>query len=659
MVVLVYPKSASVQRSGTAGSAQVASRDATPPVVAPVPNAADEVFDGAQLVNDGSSSQYNVSFSVTPGAPINQGPSASSATAGPSVADLLDDSLLDDSDQEDSQKQVTSDDRGLLKDASVRADQQAQCRTTMLSLKEAFEGALGMQAKMDALRKKDRDKIAALQARHKVDQARIAELMEMLANAQDPEARRRIVELMAELEVYKQREEDNKVEEWRGRLKDKKGVFGLILALSRDAHPLGSLGGERRPSKAPHPIPDVANFYNPSGYHPETADGPASDKQRGTASGREGAASGTEGSENKSAADASKLAKPHLRKAQSSLGLQASSPEAEAEAEMHASRSCMRSKTVSAGSLKQPPKLASGLTNAPVVGAAATEAGGRAVGDNLTLSWVLQLWSHHVRSKQHRRDLDKGVQASPQAVEMQCQTEEDFEAERKRLEDEILDLKHDLRESEKCRLQAEQERDVLAGKLAEANQSHSSEREHLLNEILRIQRESQIELGKRDNEIKQLTQKLASSQDAFQRAQAAWENEKKQLQATIRSVTSDLQNALTQCRRMELLVAKLKKEGAGALKDKIAQLIAELEKAKDRLSGAIRDRDKAELESDLLGRRNGHLQRKMELERQFLPLIHAAQGPVAHMLPKTQMNKTSNSQSQPNLPSLGAPEMLR
>merc|ERR1712139_689232 len=107
---------------------------------------------------------------------------------------------------------------------------------------------------------------------------------------------------------------------------------------------------------------------------------------------------------------------------------------------------------------------------------------------------------------------------------------------------------------------------------------------------------------------------------------------------------------------MELLVAKLKKEGAGALKDKIAQLLADLERAKDRLASAIKDRDKAMEDSDMLNRKLGHTQRKMELERQFLPLIHAARGPVAHTLPKTQMNKTSNSQSQPNLPSLGAPE---
>merc|ERR1719478_1911775 len=113
----------------------------------------------------------------------------------------------------------------------------------------------------------------------------------------------------------------------------------------------------------------------------------------------------------------------------------------------------------------------------------------------------------------------------------------------------------------------------------------------------------------------------------MQRAQAAWDTEKKSLKATVRDVTSDLQQALTQARRMELLYQKLKKEGSGSFKDKLTQLIEELDAAKNKLASACKERDDAVDSSNWLHRQLSQTTRKMELERQFLPLIHLAGGP--------------------------------
>lgn len=270
------------------------------------------------------------------------------------------------------------------------------------------------------------------------------------------------------------------------------------------------------------------------------------------------------------------------------------------------------------------------------------------------LKWVLELWSHRVKLG---IKTEKAVQVDgPRVVEQGSQTDL-LGSDLASLQDQIMDLKYDLNKSEEARLQAERERDDLAAQLAEAMRKHGVEKDEFLNEIARLKREAAIQLAQKDQELKQLQQQIISQQDAFKRAEAAWLQEKQALEAKLRSVQSDLQQALTEARRMQLLCEKLKKECGQALKDRIAALIADLEAAKNKLKSAIIDRDKAMENADSLHRKLSNTQRKMELERQFLPLLHLARGPLGQQ--NVPPSKTSNSKSEPKLPSISQPEMLQ
>jgi len=245
---------------------------------------------------------------------------------------------------------------------------------------------------------------------------------------------------------------------------------------------------------------------------------------------------------------------------------------------------------------------------------------------------------------------------SPEMLEQLRQQLEAARQKSQSLEDQVMDLNYDMKKADQLKAQAEQERDALAGQLAEAIHGHKSEKERLLDEVAKLRTETQNQLGQKEQEMRQLRQQLESQREAFQREKAAYENEKRALKANLRDISSELQQALTQARRMQLLAEKLKKDGGGPLKDRIAQLIADLDAARNKLVIAVRERDEAVEQTDGLHRKLGQTTRKMELERQFLPLIHLTRGPVGE---SRVLNKASKSRSEPKLPSIANPEMLQ
>merc|ERR1719162_2611858 len=114
--------------------------------------------------------------------------------------------------------------------------------------------------------------------------------------------------------------------------------------------------------------------------------------------------------------------------------------------------------------------------------------------------------------------------------------------------------------------------------------------------------------------MKALYEKLQSKDDAMQRAEAAWETERRAQQAAIREVTSSLQQALAQARHMELSLRKAKKTGTEALQDRLASMLHELDAAKGKLAKLIKERDSAEENSNWLTSQLASKTRQNELE---------------------------------------------
>lgn len=551
-------------------------------------------------------------------------------------------------------------DQALLADAEVRAEQQIQCHTTMLTLRDAFENALNMQQEAEARRTRDREKIALLQERHKADQKRIADLLgEGSIREQLETTRRQLAEAKEQI--------------WENRLLNQKGSFNFVLQLSQEAHPLGALGRDEDEAAgggqtadeadagsagwtSQGPQTGLAHTYDSSGAAPTFAGGSAApppesqgSKSRRMATKRQAAPP----------MEASTPSASSRAKATSTAG---EAPSLAREATSDPSSSDQTSTDAAKGAAKGSTSSRSHATNvADALRHETPTAGGKSklTGDNLFLSWVLKLWKHRITT--HGRTADKGtgegtglpsdcgVQTDDYLGALQRQHDLALEAERRRaqaLEDEVMDLRHDLG---KLKEQTDQERESLSKQLASA----TADTDRLSMDLHRAQMEMQSKLAEKNRELSELREQMESQRDAMQRQIAALEHEKRVLKGTLRDMKSELEQALIQARRMELLVQKLKNGSGSALQEKIAQLIADLQLATTKLKQACFERDDALDKNDKLYKHLGSTMRKMELERQFLPLIHQAKGPVGQ-----QHQALMKTKSEPKLPSLAQPEML-
>merc|ERR1740138_429653 len=92
---------------------------------------------------------------------------------------------------------------------------------------------------------------------------------------------------------------------------------------------------------------------------------------------------------------------------------------------------------------------------------------------------------------------------------------------------------------------------------------------------------------------------------------------------------------------MELALRKAKRGGTEALHDKLVMMIQELDLAKGKLAKAIKERDHTIEENGWLNGKLNQQTRQSELDRQFLPLIRAARGPLGPPNPK--LSKTMSA----------------
>lgn len=110
---------------------------------------------------------------------------------------------------------------------------------------------------------------------------------------------------------------------------------------------------------------------------------------------------------------------------------------------------------------------------------------------------------------------------------------------------------------------------------------------------------------------------------------------------------------------MELASQKAKRNVSEAFQDRLAQLLADLEAANDRLAVVGRERDRARESSTWLHKQLGQKTRRLELERQFLPLVHLARGPLGQPTASAAKTDTAGLAASASAPALGPREKLR
>lgn len=182
-----------------------------------------------------------------------------------------------------------------------------------------------------------------------------------------------------------------------------------------------------------------------------------------------------------------------------------------------------------------------------------------------------------------------------------------------------------IKQHEKDHKQLEEQSATNAARAAERERQLLAFHDKLQTELSQSERS----LKETQNQLQALQQKHAELQETLRRAEADNEAEKKRLQNAIRSINSELEQAVILARHMRETALKAKRDAAQSVSpEKFAQLVAELEDMRDRMSALGRQYDSEKANSVCLRQKLDKNQRRLELERQFLPLLHKARGPL-------------------------------
>merc|ERR1712187_130797 len=119
----------------------------------------------------------------------------------------------------------------------------------------------------------------------------------------------------------------------------------------------------------------------------------------------------------------------------------------------------------------------------------------------------------------------------------------------------------------------------------------------------------------------------------------------------------ELKEALALAKYLKDTALKAKRSAGSSISpEKLAQLVAKLEEMREKLAWLGREHDADKSKSQWLQSQLNQKTRSMELERQFLPLIHKIRGPIG---PQNEVlcSKTRMSQTQ-SMGNLGPPAEL-
>mmetsp|Transcript_17819 Transcript_17819/g.39062 ORF Transcript_17819/g.39062 Transcript_17819/m.39062 type:complete len:488 (-) Transcript_17819:181-1644(-) len=235
-------------------------------------------------------------------------------------------------------------------------------------------------------------------------------------------------------------------------------------------------------------------------------------------------------------------------------------------------------------------------------------------GDRIKFGLIFRLWMREVTKKKERL-------AAERAEEERRRLEE--EKRRKALEEmELRSLLASLQQQLNDANHAlAQQRERMVKLEALASQEEALERQHRLE-----QERLHGELALCQAKIAELNAQILSGRDellSLRQSETKHAVERRQLQEMIRTLSSDLQQALAMAKYMKEAL-KVKRDTPG----KFAQLIAQLEELRDQVGDLRRDLGSEKDHSVDLQAKLEKNQRRLELERQFLPLVRQARGPL-------------------------------
>merc|ERR1712008_51519 len=279
-------------------------------------------------------------------------------------------------------------------------------------------------------------------------------------------------------------------------------------------------------------------------------------------------------------------------------------------------------------------------------------------GDRVTFSWILKLWLREINIRKEKTAADSEEaerlrREEEQRLALQNEIEKRVGEMQKSVEfmqSQLETANQAIEESRKHSGKLEKQLEATIAEAQERERQHEVAMMKLHEEQLQLQHEN----ANKEEKIQSLKQLHEEAQAAFRRAEAEHNSEKKQLQDTIRRISSELQEAVVLAKYMRETLLKCKRDASSSISPaKFAELIVQLEAMRDSLKALQKEHNQVKTSNSDLHLKLEKNRRRLELERQFLPLIRQARGPLG-----MRSDVTDFLASPPALPEVCGPGKL-
>jgi len=254
-------------------------------------------------------------------------------------------------------------------------------------------------------------------------------------------------------------------------------------------------------------------------------------------------------------------------------------------------------------------------------------------GDTITFTWSFKLWwqlvvetKRRIAEEAKERDRLGAIEEQKRLIrEAQEKAVEEMKKYAQDLE-ERLKTANENAHAQRTRI-SELDEELAAAWAAtgEREAGHRAAQEAMRADLVR----SQQEISNMKGQLLDAEKELESAQDALRNASQEHENDKKEYSERIRTMGSELQQALVLARFLREEALKAKRDAATSVSPaKFAQLVAQLEDMKNELGALFKDCNTEKESNAYLRRQLDQNRRQLEMERQFLPLLHKVRGPV-------------------------------
>lgn len=491
----------------------------------------------------------------------------------------------------------------LAKQAEMRAEHQAAARLTMLDLaKEMIEGAKEREA-LEKILAKEKAKSRKVQLELEASRAREKEVEEKMMDAK--------------YEMYKHRFNHSMLND---------GFLQTMMLWSREAMPTDMLG--ENPSRTLPPIKADA------GQNGATSAEMGRVLPAGTLSRDLALAGPPLGSEGKEDA---------VGTAEDNDGQAAKPPRRPADStETDGTRRRLRQQDTNTGRQLQ------------------GEHDNRSKGDGVTLLWIFRAWRalkdearrHKEEAKPPEVIIEKDTGELDKMKEMYEKTLAEERSKIRALEKRVQGL---LDEIEKWKLaveQLEREKNELLKQMKPVTQEELG-----LEELQRKYEEALKELAEKNSQIEGMRKVIRELESRLMREREQSEHEISKLKSQIRELAAELQRQILFAKHLRDLALKAKRDAAMSISpEKFAQLISELEGMQHKLTTMGAEHDRESQQANVLKMKLDMNKRRLELERQFLPLVHKVRGPVGPKNPLFNKNMQALSAAAMVPDALGSPQ---